>query len=523
MALAALPKLTALRPLGGRLGGLVVRWAWTAPSMDCYAALGVSSMATAAEIREAYLSRAKQLHPDVAGTGSVASSKMAQLNLSYEALTRHRQEYDASRGVGGMGSRASAYSASSSRDPWWRRASEFEEEFQEMGKAWAEAQQRFHGRPNGDGRRTWNQWAEEWRSESGPRRGASGNRRRRPRGWQVYESSSDDSDTESEWEEEYGGRRAGPRRHWKEASEQGHQSRGSRSRPSTEPPPAQFFLSVMQRVKPGAPHPPDPLAGAYHRLEEDFCGRSAYCREASPGFPALYLFWSQSYGDWKLAERLEEEASCVAFAADERGASWPWQPGRLRWRVWEPLQRRFVPRRLQCEELGENSETAGPEESQSSRGPKHRKPIVEWSTQQLLRFCEERSISTEGCFDRDSLLERVLIAFAEEEEASASENGRQRAGSAGASTVRLASRVKTDGSYTRPPSLDRRVSIYGNRVECFRGPDLEVLPWLQEFGDKSRLYGVFSKGAFCYSLVWRTRQRLWGRLENRASGRREAW
>ena len=57
--------------------------------------------------------------------------------------------------------------------------------------------------------------------------------------------------------------------------------------------------------------------------------------------------------------------------------------------------------------------------------------------------------------------------------------------------VRLCSRVKTDGSYTRPPTLDRRSSSYGNRVERFEGQEEDVLPWLYSEGDRSRLYGVY--------------------------------
>ncbi|CAK0907081.1 unnamed protein product, partial [Prorocentrum cordatum] len=48
---------------------------------------------------------------------------------------------------------------------------------------------------------------------------------------------------------------------------------------------------------------------------------------------------------------------------------------------------------------------------------------------------------------------------------------RHRGGSPGAQGCRVASRVKTDGSFTRPPVLDHRASLYGNRVESFVGEE----------------------------------------------------
>lgn len=61
-----------------------------------YETLGVRPDATAAEIRAAYLTRARQQHPDVAGPVAATSASMAELNHAYQVLRRDhtRAEYD---------------------------------------------------------------------------------------------------------------------------------------------------------------------------------------------------------------------------------------------------------------------------------------------------------------------------------------------------------------------------------------------------------------------------------------------
>lgn len=61
-----------------------------------YDTLGVSPDATAAQIRAAYVERARRHHPDVAGPAEVGAA-MAELNRAYEVLRRQptRDAYDA--------------------------------------------------------------------------------------------------------------------------------------------------------------------------------------------------------------------------------------------------------------------------------------------------------------------------------------------------------------------------------------------------------------------------------------------
>ncbi|HVT77014.1 MAG TPA: J domain-containing protein [Acidimicrobiales bacterium] len=63
--------------------------------MDAYAVLGVAPSATDEEIREAYLRRSKELHPDRYADASardqaMATRAMQQLNVAYDEL-RHRR------------------------------------------------------------------------------------------------------------------------------------------------------------------------------------------------------------------------------------------------------------------------------------------------------------------------------------------------------------------------------------------------------------------------------------------------
>ncbi|CAE6916030.1 dnaJ1 [Symbiodinium sp. CCMP2592] len=61
-----------------------------------YEALGVGRSASAAEIKSAYLSRVRKLHPDVVGRGAHAASEYHRVSEAFEVLgdTSRRKEYD---------------------------------------------------------------------------------------------------------------------------------------------------------------------------------------------------------------------------------------------------------------------------------------------------------------------------------------------------------------------------------------------------------------------------------------------
>jgi len=581
---------------------------WQAPSCDCYALLGISRSATDSEIKKAYLAKAKASHPDVGGGDS---GKMAQLNVCYEALTQKRAEYDASKGVGGSGPRASAYSAG--RDPWWKGKENPAEDFADFGgfewddlcygrtRGFKQRQESSQQRPphqhassSAGQQPNWKEWAETWRTEhnaSSEFRKRAQRRRGRRSSWHD-DSESDSDDADDEPRDSRRAQRGAGARHWQDA-EQDTDSRtwdgGSSSstskgrRPggrSSQPwqqgatPPSELWIALPSGGRRGAAGGEswDRLAGQYSVLEEHVNGRAAY---AKVGNRSLFLFWSKEFGDWKLAERLEDDGACLAFAEDLRGKRPPWMDFAPRWRLWDPAAKRFVLRRLSvvgCEEAEPNNAEEGArgkaEQADDDDGeiPWSRPPWDLWKTADLMKWCERRNIDLGDCFDRESVLEKVISAATQ----ATSETGRRRKGrkpsgeddasddssddedrfsqrrggrgsrrdgggdgggrhskakasdaGRGWAPVRVASRVKTDGSYTRPPSLDKRVAHYGNRVERFHGEEAAVLPWLYDSGDKSRLYTVYFDGEVGYSLVWK-KGKYWGRPSFR-SPRREAY
>lgn len=73
---------------------------------DPYAILGVPRDASEAEIKAAYIAKAKQFHPDVIGDQQ-SGERMREINLAYELLgdPQLRARYDAEVGIDLRGSR----------------------------------------------------------------------------------------------------------------------------------------------------------------------------------------------------------------------------------------------------------------------------------------------------------------------------------------------------------------------------------------------------------------------------------
>ncbi|CAE7948434.1 dnajc21 [Symbiodinium sp. KB8] len=194
------------------------------------------------------------------------------------------------------------------------------------------------------------------------------------------------------------------------------------------------------------------------RLDTSFNGRPAFKKKGDHG---LYMFWSQQFGDWKIAERLQDDGACLGFAEDMRGRRRPWlQHPPLRWRLWEPTARRFVPKRLN---VVDGPEVAGAawqesqEDSDDDEVPWSRPHWSKWSTADLIRWCDRRNIDLSGCFDREAVVDRVATVAKQD----MARDGDDFERTDRVNQVRVASRVKTDGSYTKPPTLDRRSSLYG--------------------------------------------------------------
>lgn len=579
---------------------------WQAPCVDCYKLLGVSTSATATEIKDAYLVRAKGAHPDRCGQGSSGNDTMVQLNLCYEALTRRRAEYDAAKGISGAsGARAAAYGGSraSSKEAWWKAKDVDWEDFADFGMEWEELfyGQRQRSPPQG---MSWQQWASTWRSEQQTsqredaferhRRGASARRRRAKKPEGCSPGSNSDAggrgQQESQSKRQTTGDGAEAASDDPSSGTDWNDQRGQRQ----QPPPGELWLSHHWKRSDSG----DQITGKYRLLEEPFNGRPAYMKAGASW--SVHLFWSQGFGDWKLAERLEDDGACLAFAEDPNGRRFPWRKRTLRWRTWDPSARRFSPSQLRIqdhEEVGGNNGTApesdARDDKDDSEVPWPRPPWSRWSTADLIRWSDRHGIDLHGCYDREAVLERVMEAARQacnsdsrsrtlsddEEDAQwrrrqrRSENSRwghprtaqgrrsksaessfdsdcdeessdnddeswrrrrrdrggrsadsrsgHKRGGRYAAGLRLASRMKTDGSYTKPPSLDRRASIYGNRVEPFSGAETDVLPWLYDHGDPSRLYAIFFEGELGYSLVWK-KGKFWGRPMYRSGHRHDS-
>lgn len=476
---------------------------WQAPAEDCYKLFGISPTATAAEIKAAYFQRAKLVHPDRDSTKS-GSNAMVQLNLCFEALSRRRAEYDAAKGTHAQRPKY--------QQPWWSQSTG-DDAFNDFAQEWEESVRQRRGRP--DERmdwqaqtkrqsqpRSWRQWAADWRAN-------------------VDESEHDESSDE-EWSRGPGWkgarstrgqkRRTPKRQHrhedfdgWEE-DEMPPRSRGKQKQQ------VQFVPDELLLAVPGSWE----AAGSYGRLEQKFNGRPAFCRAGSKHF---FLFWSREFGDWKVAHHLVDDGTCIAFSEDQSGRQLPWAARSPKWRIWHPAKRSFVQRKLRVEIC-----VAESEDDEDESVPWSRPPWEQWSTGDLTRWCERLGIDLHGCFDRESVLEVVREfskmskddqegAGSQEHRAAHSDGGPDSTGGRhknGSEEVQLASRVKTDGSYTRRPSLDPTVTHFGNRVEPFLGEETELLPWMQARGDKSRIYGVYVEASFRYCLVWKKRK-YWGR------------
>lgn len=388
---------------------------------------------------------------------------------------------------------------------------------------------------------------------NGQRRGQRQKKRRAQRAhftdW--TDSEEDDDDDYDEQEHHRSKSKKHSRGHGRSHDEHTEAHGKGRSKPSRKEAPSHVLLKGSGRGHVAAAW--DLVAGMYEKLDESFNDHPAY---KSIEGDTYYLFWSQ-YGDWKLAERLKDDGHCVAFAEDARGRRSPWNPGGPSWRIFDPKTRRFVFRRLRvqaCEHSGGGGQADEEQDAKSCEEdevPWSRGHWSTWSTTDLLRWCRRQGVDVEGVFDREVLLERVIDAAStasstcaegrrgqhtlDEDDTSSSDsdrgsphrhNGRGRTARRQVNLdldVQMASRVKTDGSYTRRPSLDPRSSHYGNRIEQFCGDEDTVLPWLYRFGDKSRLYGIFLDGQFGYSMVWK-KQKYWGRAMYKSNRRsRESW
>ncbi len=104
-------------------------------NMDYYQELGVSTQATAKEIKEAYRKLAFEFHPDRNDKNPDAAEKMKRINEAYAVLsnTEKRQEYDNMRQQFGAGAAGRFRSSHSQQDIF--QGSDVQQIFEEVARA----------------------------------------------------------------------------------------------------------------------------------------------------------------------------------------------------------------------------------------------------------------------------------------------------------------------------------------------------------------------------------------------------
>lgn len=89
----------------------------------------------------------------------------------------------------------------------------------------------------------------------------------------------------------------------------------------------------------GQPTQRGPAFCGVYRRTRDFNAAPAYMHSNK----CFYLFWSQMFTDWKIAQRLTEKAVCSAFLEGSRDTP-PWKSDAstaVQWTIWNPEEQRF--------------------------------------------------------------------------------------------------------------------------------------------------------------------------------------
>ncbi|CAE8692562.1 unnamed protein product [Polarella glacialis] len=263
----------------------------------CRQLLGIGPRAGKLEVREAFLAAAWRHHPDSSG-GQRTGADFARLRQCYELLSSCL---------------CTAHTATDSTVPP-----------NPAGPSWDEAAQDISGM-NG-----------ESQESHGHRRRSGGGRLRKPEadGWATRRFAGAAATLASQGVPD--------------ALEVEILPPASSKRAKPLP---RFLWASAAAADPTGAHGREDFCGAYRRTK-DFNATPAYVHTGL-GF---YLFWSQLFNDWKIAQRLKEGGVCAAFFDGSRESP-PWRPSLSKtvhasgdapmcWAVWDPTEQRFSPRTM---------------------------------------------------------------------------------------------------------------------------------------------------------------------------------
>ena len=229
--------------------------------------------------------------------------------------------------------------------------------------------------------------------------------------------------------------------------------------------------------------------------------RPIYLKESSD----ISLFFSKRFKDWKFSDKVEDASeSCFGYSE----SLFDKFPSLF---VLDPQTSKFL--KAQHVSLSRIVEPAP-----VSEYLKHKVSL--WSIEKLKGFLEERGIAYEN--DRE-LVELVCKNFdtPPQEQKEGEMKGTEKLWKRIISeldvsddpTVKICSRKLSKKAFGEPPVLDCTVNLHGNRVEDFRGKLSEVESWLNEYGVRKRLYGLYvlirGRPEYACSLEW-TRNKFWG-------------
>ena len=421
---------------------------------ECFSALGIPIGSDEDKIKQAFRRLAKTHHPDLGGS----TDRFVKIQQAYEQLMDPSFRRNPS-----SSSNPYSSSGSSSSSQYWRS-------WDTSSSWWGGGSNTYSTDHDFDA-----EFEEQWRRFTKHAKQSRGKKFRARTGSQQ---SMDDDDTNSGESRE---------QQYKSESQENRDRRyrGGRKSKKTqaESPdlPDRLKLVCLEKSL-------NSICGDYTRTS-NFNGRICF---ASGGTKARFVFWSNKNKDWKISEVLRDDGNCLAFNSKVHPSiDCPFILGdSSKWMVWSDRARRFLPCKIQADDIPED--------------------FSKWSIERLRDSLISMGLEgkVERCVEKQELID-LMNQFSHLRKSlkkKMSANDPIPEGS-----FRLCSRQRHDGVVQAPPVLSDSCRTGNNRVDSFLGPLSEVEEWLVKFGDRRRYYGVFdSDRNYCFGLLWKNNKQ-WSR------------